>query len=637
MPDPDRKSAMKTSIATVSISGNFTEKLEAIAAAGFDGIEIFEQDFIAHDGGPREMGDLIRSMGLEITLFQPFRDFEGLTDPLRAKAFDRAERKFDLMQELGTDLVLICSSCQPEALGGIDRAAADFHALGERAAARGLRVGYEALAWGKHVNDHRDAWEIVRRADHPNVGLILDSFHTLARKIDPETIRRIPGDKIFFVQLADAPLIEMDLLYWSRHFRNMPGEGDLPVTDFMRAVMAAGYTGPISLEIFNDQFRGGSSRKIAIDGKRSIIALMDDVRRQEPSTAVTSPPMPARTEVNSVAFIEFASRGKEAEALEGLLTQLGFTKSGVHNSKDLALFTQGNIKIVVNRETTGHASSAFNARGTTVCDLGLSVGSAAATLARAKALGNEPFHQPLGPSELDIPAVRGLSGSVMHFIDGTSGLSEVWTTEFTAHDAQDTGAGLREIDHLAQTMSYDEMLSWSLFYTTLFDMQKSPMFDVVDPDGLVRSQALAAPDGAFRITLNGAETHRTMAGNFLAESFGASVQHIAIATSDMFATVDRLAARGFAPLPISKNYYADLAARFDLPDDFLHRLKAGNILYDRDSDGEFMQLYSQPFAGGMFFEIVERRGDYQGYGAPNAPFRIAAQKRLMRPKGMPRR
>ena len=92
---------MKTSIATVSISGNLREKLEAIAAAGYDGIEIFEQDFIAFDGSPRDVGNMVRDYGLEITLFQPFRDFEGLPEPMRAKAFDRAERKFDLMQELG--------------------------------------------------------------------------------------------------------------------------------------------------------------------------------------------------------------------------------------------------------------------------------------------------------------------------------------------------------------------------------------------------------------------------------------------------------------------------------------------------------------------------------------------------------
>jgi 4-hydroxyphenylpyruvate dioxygenase len=627
---------MKTSIATVSISGNLPEKLEAIAAAGFDGIEIFEQDFIAHDGNPREVGDLIRSMGLDITLFQPFRDFEGLPEPLRAKAFDRAERKFDLMQDLGTDLVLICSSCHPDALGGIDRAAADFHDLGDRAAKRGLRVGFEALAWGKHVNDHRDAWEVVRRADHANVGLILDSFHTLARKIDPETIRRIPGDKIFFVQLADAPLIDMDLLYWSRHFRNMPGEGDLAVTDFMKAVMATGYSGPISLEIFNDQFRGGQPRSIAKDGYRALIALMDDVRREEPSTVSGLPQMPARLDVEGVAFVEFAARAEEAETLEDLLRTLGFQHSGNHISKRLSLWTQGDIRIVVNRETTGFASSSYVTHGMSVCDIGISVNDATQAVSRAKHLGATPFEQATGPGELNIPAIRGLSGSVVHFIDEASGLNDVWSVEFNKIQGKATSAGLYRIDHLAQTMSYDEMLSWSLFYTTLFQMQKSPMFDVVDPDGLVRSQALETLDGSFRITLNGAETHRTMAGHFLADSFGASVQHIAFATDDIFKTSSALVELGFKPLPMSDNYYADLDARFDLAPGLLDSLKAGSILYDEDADGAFLQLYSRPYGGGMFFEIVERRGNYRGYGAPNAPFRIAAQKRLMRPKGMPR-
>lgn len=627
---------MKTSIATVSIAGNLVEKLEAIAAAGFDGIEIFEQDFISHDGNPREVGDLIRSMGLEITLFQPFRDFEGLPDPLRAKAFDRAERKFDLMQELGTDLVLVCSSCHPAALGGVDRAAGDFHALGERAAKRGLRVGFEALAWGHHVNDHRDAWEIVRRADHANVGLILDSFHTLARKIDPETIRRIPGDKIFFVQLADAPLISMDLLYWSRHFRNMPGEGDLAVTDFTKAVMATGYAGPISLEIFNDQFRGGQAKAVAKDGYRSLIALMDDVRREEPSSAIDAAPMPPRSRVTGTSFVEFATRGGDADTLETMLATLGFQQSGTHIAKKLVVWTQGDIRIVVNREVTGYAGSAYNMHGTTVCDIGIAVDAAADTVERAKRLGADAFQQPTGLGELDIPAIRGLSGSVLHFIDEASGLSDVWNVEFSQTQTDDADAGLKRIDHLAQTMSYDEMLSWSLFYTTLFDMDKSPMVDVVDPDGLVRSQALEASDGVFRITLNGAETHRTMAGHFLADSFGASVQHIALASDDIFATSAALLARGFETLPMSENYYADLAARFDLDTELLDRLMQGNILYDEDANGAYLQFYSRPYAGGMFFEIVERRGGYTGYGAPNAPFRIAAQKRLMRQKGMPK-
>ena len=627
---------MQTSIATVAISGTLTEKLEAIAAAGFDGIEIFEQDFIAHDGTPRDVGRMVRDHGLAITLFQPFRDFECLPEPLRSKAFDRAERKFDLMQELGTDLILVCSSVHPAALGGIDRAARDLRDLGERAARRGLRVGYEALAWGRHVFDHRDAWEIVRRADHPNVGLILDSFHTLGRGLSPESIRSIPGDRIFFVQLADAPMIPMDLLYWSRHFRNMPGEGDLDVQGFLRAVMATGYAGPLSLEIFNDQFRGGNPVTVARDGYRSLVALVDDVRRAEPEIDSGLPELPARSPAKGVAFVEFTARGQEADDLGRLLGTLGFARVARHRRKAVELWQQGEIRILINRETEGHAAHVWNARGLSVCDIGLTVGSARDVVTRATALGAPPFAQPVGEGEMDIPAIRGLEGSVLHFLDTESGLDRVWEVEFEpAGDPQD-GCGLTRIDHLAQTMSYEDMLSWTLFYTSLFDMAKAPMVDVIDPDGLVRSQAVESRDGALRVTLNGAETHRTLAGDFLAQAFGASVQHIALATDDIFATAGALAVRGFAALPMPANYYADLAARFDLAPDLLERLAAANILYDEQNGSAFFQLYSQVFASGMFFEIVQRAPGYGGYGAPNAPFRIAAQKRLGRPKGMPR-
>lgn len=631
---------MKTSIATVSIAGNLEEKLAAIRDAGFDGLEIFEQDFIAHDAGPNEVGRMIRDCGLEILLFQPFRDFEGLPSAMRDKAFDRAEHKFDLMQALGTDLMLICSNVSPHALGGIDRAADDLAELGERARTRGLRIGFEALAWGRHVNDHRDAWEIVRRADHPNVGLILDSFHTLGRGIDPDTIRQIPSDRIFFVQLADAPAIPMDLLYWSRHFRNMPGEGDLPVTDFMAAVVSTGYEGPVSLEIFNDQFRGGDAGAVARDGYRSLIFLLDRVRRRQEDVPIDLPALPEPSEIQGTSFLEFCSRGGEADKLESLLSTLGFRKVGEHISKSVALWQQGEIRILINRETSGYAGSAYALHGTTVCDIGIEVSDAASTIERAVALGSKPFSQPLGPGELDIPAIRGLSGSVLHFIDRKTGLADVWNVEFrpSGDSASDTSdARLLAVDHIAQTMSYQDMLSWSLFYIALFRMTKAPMVDVIDPDGLIRSQAIESDTGALRITLNGAETHRTLAGEFLAESFGASVQHIALLTADIFHTADKLHDLGFQPLPMPPNYYDDLAARFDLDADLMEAMRASNILYDRDQQGDFFQIYSRPLENGMFFEIVQRRNGYNGYGAPNAPFRIAAQKRFMRPKGMPRR
>ncbi len=627
---------MKTSIATVSLSGDLQQRLAAIANAGFDGVEIFEQDFIAHDGGAKEVGKMVRDKGLEILLFQPFRDFEGLPEPYRSRAFSRAERKFDLMEELGTKNLLVCSSVHPAALGGIDRMADDFAELGERAAKRGLRVGFEALAWGKHVSDHRDAWEVVRRADHPNIGLILDSFHTLARKIDPASIRAIPGDKIFFVQLADAPAIDMDLLYWSRHFRNMPGEGDLPVTSFMQAVMATGYQGPVSLEIFNDLFRTGPTETITADGYRSLIATLDDLRQREPSLTVDLPAMAPRSKLKGIDFIEFAAQDDQAEAFATLLASMGFERRLLHRNKALEVWQQGDVRLLINAEINSHAGDAYAQAGLCVCDMGLAVEDAAATLQRARMLGSKPFAQPLSPGELEIPAIRGLGASVLHFLDDASGLTRVWDLEFAATSTPATGTpattptGLHSIDHIAHTMSYAQMLSWTLFYTALFDMEKSALVDVIDPDGLVRSQALETPQPGLRVTLNGAETHATLAGRFLTSSLGSSVQHIALATEDIFQTAKALAENSFAALPMPQNYYHDLAARFDLRADFCQGLQAHNILYDEDDNGPFFQLYSAPLANGFFFEIVQRQGGHRGYGAANAPFRIAAQKRFLR-------
>lgn len=629
---------MKTSIATVSIAGDFKEKISAIANAGFDGVEIFETDFLAFDGPPSEVGDMVRDHGLEITLFQPFRDFEGMPGQQRERAFKRAEHKFELMNQLGTDLMLICSNCSPDSLGGIDRAADDLRELGELANLYGVRVGYEALAWGRHVNDHRDAWEIVRRADHDNIGLILDSFHTLARKTDVNTIRSVPADKIFIVQLADAPLIDMDLLYWSRHFRNMPGEGDLKVTDFTRAVVATGYRGPLSLEIFNDQFRGGSARSVSVDGHRSLIYLMDQVRRLEPEVNLELTNFPERISVDGIEFVEFAADSEEADELGKLFETLGFQCTGKHISKEVSLWEQGEIRLIINSEPEGFAHSSHMLRGMSVCDIGLKVENATDTVSRAEALGAKLFNQPIGPGELAIPAIRGVGGGIMHFLDDESELTKVWEKEFIGVEVKDSSfdVGLKVVDHIAQTMDYSEMLSWLLFYSSIFDTHKTPLVDVVDPGGVVRSQVVENASGSLRITLNGAENNRTVAGRFIEGSFGSSVQHIAFSTEDIFATAEALEQNGFNPLTISPNYYTDLAARFPLDDVFIGKLKDQNILYDRDDSGEFLQLYSNSLADGFFLEIVERQNGHQGYGAANAPFRIAAQRRKFPITGMPK-
>ena len=498
-----------------------------------------------------------------------------------------------------------------------------------------MRVGYEALAWGRHVNDHRDAWEIVRRADHPNVGLILDSFHSLSRRIPSDTIRSIPGDKIFIVQVADAPALDMDLLYWSRHFRNMPGEGDLPVVDFARAVAATGYAGPLSLEIFNDQFRSGSPRTIAVDGHRSLVYLQDQVRTAEPDLADTTPPLPPRVQVKGVSFVEFTADETEAEALTTLLHQLGFARTGRHLSKSVERFSQGNINIVVNTEREGLAHAAYVTHGTTAYAMGLLVDDAQATLVRAEALDAQAFSQRVGPGELSIPAVRGIGGGLIYFLDDRSDLARVWDIEFNPVPPEASDAGLTHFDHIAQTMNYEEMLTWILFYRSIFVVDKGPMVDVIDPSGLVRSQVIENPSGTLRLTLNGAESHRTLAGRFIAETFGSSVQHIAFASSDIFHSAAVLRQNGLQILEISQNYYDDLEARLALDADLLDALRASNLLYDRDEGGEYFQLYSPNFGDGFFFEIVQRKGAYAGYGAVNAPFRIAAQKRSIPPTTTP--
>jgi len=220
---------MLRAIATICVNGTLRTKLRAIADAGFEHVEIFESDLLACPEPVAVVGAMLRDQGLACAAFQPFRDFEGMPPRLRARVFDRAERKFDVMQELGAELVLVSSNVSPESLAERGRIVDDFRELGDRAAARGLRVGFEALAWGRHIQDHRQAWEIVREVNHPAVGLALDSFSSLARKEPIDSLRSIDPAKLFHVQLADAPSLSMDPLSWSRHFRCMPGQGDLPL------------------------------------------------------------------------------------------------------------------------------------------------------------------------------------------------------------------------------------------------------------------------------------------------------------------------------------------------------------------------------------------------------------------------
>jgi 4-hydroxyphenylpyruvate dioxygenase len=620
----------KRSIATVSLSGALDEKLRAIASAGFQAVEIFENDLLSFPGRPRDVGQLCRDLGLEICAFQPFRDFEGMGEPQRARAFARAERKFDLMQELQTDLLLICSNVSPTSLGGIDRAAADFRALGDAAAQRGLRVGYEALAWGRHVSDYRDAWEIVRRADHKSIGIILDSFHALARGLPTAAIRSIPADRIFLVQLADAPKLDLDILSWSRHFRCFPGHGELPVADFMEAVAATGYAGPLSLEIFNDQFRAGSAARTAIDGVRSLILLEDQLAGRLPKPSTES--MVPKANSHGVGFVEFAVNEVKAVELASLFGQLGFRKTGKHRSKAVERWSQGAVELVINCEADGFAHSHYITHGPGVCAIALDVEDAGRTMARAEALKARTFYTPVGPGELEIPAIHGVGGSLLYFLD-TEGKN--WDTDFEALPNGPAADRLRAVDHISHSMPYDEMLSWLLFYTGILDLKRLPQQEIADPRGLVQSQAIINTEQSLRLILNGSAATRTLSARFISEFFGSGVQHIAFSCEDIFATVADMRSRGADFLEIPDNYYDDIEAKYDLDASTMASLRANQILYDREGDGEFFQIYTHIFDERFFFEIVERR-NYQGFGAANAAIRLAAQAREVRPLAIPR-
>jgi 4-hydroxyphenylpyruvate dioxygenase len=518
----------------------------------------------------------------------------------------------------------------PASLGGIDRAAADFHALGDAAARRGLRVGYEALAWGRHVSDYRDAWEIVRRAEHKSIGVILDSFHALARGLPTAAVRSIPADKIFLVQLADAPKLDLDTLSWSRHFRCFPGQGELPVADFMEAVAATGYAGPLSLEIFNDQFRAGSAARTAIDGMRSLILLGDQLAARAPKPSTQ--PMVPKARSHGVGFVEFAVNEVKAGELAALFGQLGFRKTGKHRSKAVERWSQGAVELVINCETDGFAHSHYITHGPGVCAIALDVEDAARTMARAETLKARTFYTPVGPGELEIPAIHGVGGSLLYFLD-TEGKN--WDIDFEAVPGGVAADRLRAVDHISHSMPYDEMLSWLLFYTGILDLNRLPQQEIADPRGLVQSQAIINTEQSLRLILNGSAATRTLSARFISEFFGSGVQHIAFSCDDIFAAVADMRSRGATFLEIPDNYYDDIEAKYDLDAPTMAALRENRILYDREGDGEFFQIYTHIFDERFFFEIVERR-NYQGFGAANAAIRLAAQAREVRPLAIPR-
>ncbi len=589
---------MRTSIATVCLSGTLIDKLHAIADAGFDAVEIFEPDLIAAPQSPEEVRALCERLGLQIALYQPFRDAEGVSEAEFSRVLHRAEAKFQLMDRLGVDTVLVCSNVATATIDDDAVSADQLARLAERADAHGKRIAFEALAWGRFIDDYRRAWRIVERADHPALGICLDSFHILSRGHDPAAIETIPGDKIFFVQLADAPILSMDVLSWSRHHRLFPGEGGFDLPAFVGHTLRAGYTGPLSLEVFNDVFRQTDPVRTALHARRSLTVLQD---------ALGVGRVPAAAEPLELDQVEL--KAQDTDGVAALLERIGFASRGRHASKTAWLYAAGEARFVLNE----HNASGVEPH---IAGFGLRYAQPLTAAERAERLGTRRAHRRVLTGEADLPAILAPDGTEILLSDPESSLR--WPQEFTGGQGE-PDPGILGIDHVNLTEPVADIEEAVLFYGTALGLVRESTAELAGPAGLVRSQVLRSRDGSVRLALNVVPP--------LSEQRPAArrhAQHVAIACTDLPALLARARGRGLRTVPVSANYYDDLSARLDLPEDELTRLQSAGLLYDRDESGDYVHCYTET-VGTVFFELVERRDGYDGFGAANTPVRLTAQ------------
>ena len=604
---------MKTSIATVSISGALTEKLHACAAAGFDGVEIFEPDVIASDHSPEEIRGLAQRLGLSLDLYQPLRDIEGVDEETFTENLRRAGATFGTARRLGIDTILVCSNVATATVDSDEVSAAQLRRLGDLAQEFGIKVAFEALAWGRFVDDYRRSWRIVELADHPAVGLCLDSFHVLSRGHDPAAIRDIPGDKIFYLQLADAPALTMDVLSWSRHHRLFPGEGSFDLTTFVSHVLSTGFDGPLSLEVFNDTFRQTDPGRTAVHALRSLVWLQDKVAtsqhpdRKSELTAVADAKPP-------IGFDFVEVKAEDTSEVEVLLEQLGFTPSGRHRTKPVSLWVAGDARVVLNEQQARDLVPQIAA-------IGVQVPDAEATSRRAAGLMAPGAYRRTYAEEQELAGVLAPDGTEVYWITAPpNGLPPAWVGEFE-NGMPAAESPIRVIDHVSLAQPWQTAEEAVLFLTSVFGLSADAPTEVAGPTGLVRSQVMRTADGSVRLPLNVAP--HVLDGSVMP-------QHVAFACSDVVGLARAARARGLPFLPVPDNYYDYVAGRFGVDAETVAELRELNLLYDRSVDGDFVHFFTRT-VGSVFFEFVERRGHYDGYGTDNAPVRLAAQRSVRDP------
>lgn len=258
---------------TATFGGKLPQKLSAMKSAGFVATEFWPRDLFEHAEGPEVAVELLRENGLQISVFQALRNFEGMPREVRARKLGIAEQLMDQMALLGADVLALCSNTAPESSGDGGRIAEDLAVLGDLARSRGVRVAYEPLSWGRWVRDYRDGWSIIEQTAHDNIGMMLDCFHIFALDLPLDGIDTMRVEKIFLVEIADLPQTRLEPVEISRHYRLFPGEGVTPVGEFLRRVQAIGYRGLYSVEVFNDHYSSMSPDAVAAKAMTSMRSL----------------------------------------------------------------------------------------------------------------------------------------------------------------------------------------------------------------------------------------------------------------------------------------------------------------------------------------------------------------------------
>jgi len=316
-------------------------------------------------------------------------------------------------------------------------------------------------------------------------------------------------------------------------------------------------------------------------------------------------------------FVEYTA--PDPAALAALFRQLGFRAVARHRSKDVTLYQQGDIHFILDAEPDSFAQAFARVHGPSICAIALRVEDAAEALQRAVSLGAERVESRIGPMELNIPAIKGIGGSLIYLVD-RYGERTIYDVDFVAQaEPQDEGVGLLAIDHLTHNVHRGRLDEWAQFYERLFGFREIKYFDIEGRLTGLRSRAMASPCGKIRIPINESADARSQIEEYLAAYRGEGIQHVALASRDIHATVDALRARGVSFLDTPDAYYEQLEDRLPGHGEDLAALQRRRILLDGSTRGErllLLQIFTENVIGPIFFEIIERRGD-EGFGEGN--------------------